>query len=778
MTTPAAAPTPSAPNPPTPSPAATTPAAAPAPAGPPPEQPGLLATLKAKITAWPKRTKLFFEGLRGIDRSPTILQMEAVECGAASLAIVLAYYGRWVPLEELRLACGVSRDGSKASNVVKAARQYGLVAKGMKTEPAGLRKLQGPRILHWNFNHFLVLDGVKKGKVYLNDPAGGPRVVTEQELDESFTGVVMTFKPGPDFEASGGAPSLIPALRRRLVGAHTALIFVILAGLLLVLPGLITPVFSKLFVDGIMLDGRKDWLRPLMVAMACTGLIYGFLTWLQQSYLLRLETRLAVSSSSRFLLHVLRLPVVFFTQRFAGDISARVSINNTVAQLLSRELASNFLALSTAAFFALVMFAYDWVLTLICIGVASLNAAAVVIVSRHRIDGNRRFLKDRGKMNGTALGGLQNIETLKATGGESDLFSRWAGYQAKVVNARQELERTTQIFDAVPTLLAAVNIALILGIGSARVMSGTLSLGGLIAFQVLMASFVQPINRLVALVGRLQMVEGDMGRLDDVLRYPVDRASESSEALPSEAPVKLTGRLDLRNIHFGYSRLDPPLIEGLSLTIEPGRRVALVGGSGSGKSTIAQLVTGLYKPWSGEVLFDGKTREEIPHSLLVSSLATVDQSVFLFDGTLRENLTMWDSTLPLPEVITAAKDACIHDVIAARPGGYDSHVAEGGSNFSGGQQQRLEIARALVGRPTLLVLDEATSALDPQTEQLIDQNLRRRGCTCLIVAHRLSTIRDADEIIVLERGKVVQRGTHEDLLADSAGRYALLIGHE
>ena len=759
-------------------------AAPPPPTAPaPPPAPGLRERLAAPFRALAAKGRKLRERLAGVPRSPTVLQMEAVECGAAALAIVLAHHGKWVPLEALRLACGVSRDGSKANNVVKAAREYGLLAKGLKTEPRGLERLKGPMILHWNFNHFLVLDGFRDDQVLINDPAAGPRKISRQELDESFTGVVLTFQKGPNFKPEGNSPSLVPALKRRLRGAKTALLFVLLAGLLLVLPGLIAPVFSKLFVDGILLDGRTDWLRPLLVGMAATAISYGFLTYLQQAYLLRLETRLAVSSSSQFLHHVLRLPVVFFTQRFAGDISSRVSINHSVAQLLSRELASNFLALLTAVFFALVMFAYDWLLTVVCIGVVSLNAIAVRVVARHRLDGNRRFVKDRGKMNGTALGGLQNIETLKATGGESDLFSRWAGYQAKVVNARQELERTTQIFDAIPGLLAAINTALVLGIGSARVMNGSLTLGGLIAFQVLMASFMAPITRLVAMVGRLQAVEGDFGRLDDVLRYPADpagrpAAAEGQEALPEGHPVKLSGRLELRGVTFGYSPLDPPLIENFSLAVEPGRRVALVGGSGSGKSTLAQLVTGLYQPWSGEVLFDGQTRAEVPRPVLVSSLATVDQSVFLFAGSVRENLTMWDSTLPLPEVIAAAKDAAIHEVIAARPGGYDSPVAEGGANFSGGQQQRLEIARALVGRPTLLVLDEATSALDPQTEQLIDQALRRRGCTCLIVAHRLSTIRDADEIIVLDRGKVVQRGTHEELMANAAGRYFQLIGHE
>jgi NHLM bacteriocin system ABC transporter peptidase/ATP-binding protein len=714
-------------------------------------------------------------------RSPTVLQMEAVECGAAALAIVLAHHGRWVPLEELRIACGVSRDGSKASNMVKAAREYGLEAKGFKREPHTLRGLQPPAILHWNFNHFVVLDGFHKGKVRLNDPAVGPRLVSEEELDQAFTGVVMTFKPGAGFERRGDPPKLIPALRRRLAGSRAALAFVLLAGLGLVIPGLAVPVFSKLFVDGVLLEGHVEWLRPLLLAMGITALVLGVLTWLQQTYLLRLETRLAVGASSRFFWHVLRLPAEFFSQRYAGDISARVGINDRVAQLLSRDLATNTLGALMVVFFAAVLFRTDPVLTLVGIVIASLNVAALRFVSRKRVDGNRRLQQDQGKMMGTALGGLQTIETLKATGSESDLFVRWSGYQAKVVNARQELERYTQILDAVPPLLGAVNTALILGIGGLRVMNGSLTLGGLVAFQILMASFMGPINRLVSLGGRLQMVEGDMNRLDDVLRYRVDdSASLAAEPVPAGEPVKLTGRLELRDVSFGYSRLDPPLIEGLNLTLKPGARIALVGGSGSGKSTISRLVTGLYRPWSGEILFDGRSRSApsgIPPRVLSSSLAAVDQSVFLFEGSVRENLTLWDATVPLPEVVTAARDACIHEDVAARPGGYDSPVEEGGANWSGGQRQRLEIARALVGRPSVLVLDEATSALDPTTEKRIDEALRRRGCTCLIVAHRLSTIRDADEILVLEKGKVVQRGTHDELKGVE-GPYARLISAE
>lgn len=710
-------------------------------------------------------------------RSPTVLQMEAVECGAAALGIVLAHHGRWVSLEELRLACGVSRDGSKASNMIKAARTYKLIAKGMKTEPRALKRFRPPMILHWNFNHFLVLDGFHKGKVYLNDPASGPLVVSEEELDQSFTGVVLTFEPGDGFETSGNKPTFWPALGRRLTGTRLALAFVILASFALVIPQLVAPVFSKVFVDNVLLQGNEQWLPSLLGGMGATAVMLGLLTWIQQSYLLRLETRIALAGSSRFLWHVLRLPVEFFNQRFAGDVSSRVAINNRVAQLLSRDLATHFLGAVMILFYLALMFWYDPLLMAIGMLVAGLNIAALHLVSRKRVDSSRRLLQEQGKLQGTAIGGLQMIETLKATGGEADLFARWSGYQAKVVNIRQQLERYTQLLDAVPPLLASLNTAVILGVGSLRVMSGRLSLGELVAFQVLMASFLAPVSRLVSLGGKVQTVGGDMSRLDDVLRYPVDQGIEHEQRMP-ERDVRLAGRLELRGVTFGYSRLAPPLIEGFDLVLEPGARVALVGTSGSGKSTVARLVTGLYEPWSGEILLDGTPRGEISRPVLSSSLAYVDQSLFLFEGTVRDNLTLWDGTIPLAEVVSAAKDAAIHEVVAARSGGYDSQVEESGRNFSGGQQQRLEIARALASQPSLLVLDEATSALDPATEETIDRNLRRRGCTCLIIAHRLSTIRDADEIVVLEQGRVVQRGRHDQLIRDDEGAYARLIASQ
>ncbi|HEY6323905.1 MAG TPA: NHLP family bacteriocin export ABC transporter peptidase/permease/ATPase subunit [Thermoanaerobaculia bacterium] len=706
-------------------------------------------------------------------RTPTVLQMEAVECGAAALAIVLAHFRRWVPLEELRIACGVSRDGSKASNVVKAARTYGLDARGFKKEPRHLREMAPPAILHWNFNHFVVLDGFSRGKAHINDPALGPIVVSEEELDQAFTGVVLTFKRGPGFAPGGAPPGLIRGLRERLAGTRAAVLFVILAGLALAVPALVLPVFSRFFIDNVLLENRRDWLVPLLLGMGAAALLAGGLTWLQQAYLLRLETRIALGGASRFFWHVLRLPIEFFNQRYAGEISSRVAINDRVAQLLSRDLATNAISASMMVFFGAILLQYDVLLTGLGVAIVAANVGALRYISRRRVDGNRKLLQETGKMIGTAIGGLQTIETLKATGGESDLFTRWAGYQSKVVNTRQELERYTQVLDAVPPLLAAVNSAVILGVGGWRVIHGALSLGGLVAFQLLMAAFITPVGRLVSLGGKLQLAEGDMNRLDDVLRYPVDGGGVS----PAPSPARLSGRLELGGVVFGYSRLDPPLIEAFDLVLAPGHRVALVGGSGSGKTTIAKLISGLYQPWQGDVLFDGRRRDAVPRDTMTSSTAAVDQSIFLFAGTVRENLALWDSTLPLPEIVAAAKDACIHDDIAARPGGYDSLIQEGGANWSGGQRQRLEIARALAQRPSLLILDEATSALDPATESQIDQNLRRRGCACLIVAHRLSTIRDADEIIVMDRGKICERGTHEQLKRQG-GVYANLIRAE
>ena len=707
--------------------------------------------------------------------------MEAVECGAAALAIILGYHGRIVPLEELRLECGVSRDGSKAINVLKAARKYGMVAKGVKYE--NLEKLYDlafPMILFWNFNHFLVLEGFRKGKVYLNDPAAGPRVVTMEELDASFAGVVLTFEKGPEFEPAGEKPSIARALKSRLSGAELALVFVILCGLFLVVPGLVIPTFTRVFIDEYLIGSRKSMVTPLLMGMAFTAALRMGLTYLQEYYLLRLETKIALSTSTKFFNHILRLPISYFSQRFAGEIGSRVQINNKVAALMSGKLTTTAIDCTLLVFYAGLMMLYDVSLTLVCIGIALFNVIGLKLVGRRRTDAARRLMQDHGKLTGTAMNGLSMIETLKASGSESEFFSRWAGYQAKALRSQQDLSQLGEILNAVPAFVSNLTTAVILLLGSLKVMDGQLTVGMLVAYQSLMASFNKPLNTLVSFGASVQELEADMNRLDDVLSFPIDEqyrreaVPEDEVALRTEEMVKLSGELELRDITFGYSPLDKPLIEGFNLKVTPGQRVAIVGRSGSGKSTVSRLLAGLYPVWKGEILFDGIPMEMIPATLLRNSLAFVDQDIFLFGGTVHDNITMWDTTVPAAAVTRAGRDAAIDEDIQTRIGKYDAEVEEHGGNFSGGQRQRLEIARAVVGDPTIVVMDEATSALDPTTELMVDEAIRRRGCTTVVIAHRLSTIRDADEIIVMDRGKIVQRGTHWDM-KDVPGPYAELI---
>jgi NHLM bacteriocin system ABC transporter peptidase/ATP-binding protein len=725
------------------------------------------------------KSKLFKQAEVRRVRTPTLLQMEAVECGAAALGIILGYYGRIVPLPELRQECGVSRDGSKASNVMKAARRYDLQAKGFQMPLEKLRDLRPPFIVFWNFNHFLVVEGFSQDRVFLNDPATGPRTVSFSEFDQAYTGVVLVMEPGPEFQKGGRKPSIFESLGRRLDGVQGALLYCLLAGLLLTIPRLAVPAFAQVFVDEILVQGRQEWLRPLIISMLIAVILIGLLARLRLYYLRRLMLKLSVGMSGQFLWHTIRLPISFYAQRFAGEISSRLELNDKVANTLSGRLATTVIDSIMIVFYAIVMFLYDWVLTLIGIFFASVNFFALQSLSRSRVDANMRLAQEYGKVSGVAIGGIQTMETVKASGLESDLFAKFAGYYAKAVNSQQQLGLQNQILAVLPTLLGTLATASVLVVGGLRVMNGNLTIGMLVAFQLLMGSFLAPVNSLVNFGSTLQELEGDLNRLDDVLENPTDPEANRTEThyRVDVDSFRLEGYVELRNVTFGYSRLAGPLIENFSLSIKPGERVALVGGSGSGKSTLAKLVCGLYEPWDGEILFDGQPRSHMPRSILVNSVAMVEQDIFLFAGTITENLTLWDETVPHQDVVQACKDAAINDLILLMPGGYDTELIEAGANISGGQRQRLEIARALVRNPSILVLDEATSALDAETELIIDQNLRRRGCSCIVVAHRLSTIRDCDEIIVLERGKVVQRGTHEEL-SRQGGAYSHLIHSE
>lgn len=709
-------------------------------------------------------------------KTPTVLQMEAVECGAASLSIVLSYYKSFIPLEELRISCGVSRDGSKANNILKAARQYGMEAKGYRKNPEDLRNMPWPVIIHWNFNHFLVLEGIQKDRVFLNDPVTGPREITFEELDQSFTGVVLTMKPAEGYVPQGKTSSLLSSLSSRIKGSEKALVYAIIAGLFLVLPGLVIPVFSKIFIDQVLLGHLNNWLFPLLVGMGITALLRALLIWLQRYYLLRLEMKLALSSSSRFFWHVLRLPIEFFSQRHSGDIASRVAINDRVAQLLSGQLAVAALNCVMILFYLLLMLQYSVLLAVVTVGVSLLNVIFMQFITRKRNDQNLRLLQESGKMQGVSMNGLQVIETLKSNSSESDFFVKWSGYQAKLLQSNQQFGVSNQFLMSVPTLLTSLGAVAVLFFGGFQVMDGALTIGSLVAFQSLAASFSQPVNEMVMLAGTIQEAGGSMKRLDDVLQYPVDRQIQSDldEADEQKDSAKLSGQVQISNLTYGYSKLEAPLIDQFNLSIQPGMKVALVGGSGSGKSTIAKLIAGIYEPWEGEIRFDDLRRDEISRHRMGNSLAVVDQEIVLLEGTIKENITFWDATIPETDVVRAAKDAVIHDHIAERSGGYDHMISENGGNFSGGQRQRLEIARALSGNPSILILDEATSALDPATEKLVDDSLRRRGLTCITVAHRLSTIRDADEIIVLERGKIIERGTHTFLMEQN-GYYTRLI---
>ena len=716
-------------------------------------------------------------------KTPTILQMEAVECGAASLAIILAYYNRIVPLAELRIECGVSRDGSKASNLILVARRYGMLAEGFKAEHLEqLQELSPPYIVFWDFNHFLVVEGFSQNWVFLNDPATGPRQIDWGEFDEKFTGVVLVMKPGADFNKGGHKPSVILALIDRLRGSVGAIFYCILAGFLLVLPGLGIPVFSQVFVDHVLVENRSEWVRPLVLGMFVTTVFQGLLTLLRLRYLRKLRIKLAVGMSTRFLWYILRLPVGFYAQRYAGEVSNRSSLNNKVAQVLSGQLATTVIDAVMVLFYAMVMFTYDRVLTLIGLCFAAINGLALQYVARHRVDANMRLVQDWGKAAGVGIAALQSIETLKASALESDFFARWSGYYTKAAIAQQELEVTNQMLGVLPILLTSLTSMLILVVGGWRVIDGNISIGMLVAFQSLMVSFQQPVNTLVDFGTTLQELEGDLNRLDDVLSNSLDPEVETSEPgdsnQKSEIISNLKGYVELQNLIFGYSPVAPPLIENFSLSLQPGKRVALVGASGSGKSTLARLLCGLYQPWSGEILFDGTPRSEIPREVLANSLSLVEQDIFLFGGTVRDNLTLWDASVPDEQLIQACQDAAIHEEVMALPGGYDGELLEGGVNLSGGQRQRLEIARALVKNPAILVMDEATSALDAQTEQIIVNNLRKRNCSCILVAHRLSTIRDCDEIVVLEEGKVVQRGTHEELWEEGSVYEELIRSEE
>lgn len=705
-------------------------------------------------------------------RTPTVLQLEAAECGAASLAMVLGHHGLHLSLERLRALCGVSRDGSKASSLLRAARSLGLTARGLKAEPHHLRELPMPAIAFIDFNHFVVVEGLSGETVFLNDPAEGPRRESLDLFAERFTGVLLCFTPGPDFRPQDDRLPVLAALVGRLQPVRAALWFAVVAALALVVPGIVLPAFSRAFVDQWLVRGAGDWLPALLIGMAVTALLRLGLLLLQGEALVAAQRALNLHSSTALMETLLRLPISFFEQRFAGEIADRLRLNERLGGLLTGELIQAVVNLATALFFLVIMLAMAVPLTLAVMALALANAAVLALSARLLAPPMARLSIEQGKLGGARIAGLRDMESFKASGAEDVLFGRWTGLAIAMRNSGQQVARLSSLVQPLPPMIAALITALVLVWGGFLVMQGRFTLGDLVAYQTLAASFSAPVLALAGLATRLAEARNDLARIDDLLEQPADPRCTTPP--PASLPALPGGALSVRSVSFGYAPLDPPLIDNLSLDIRPGMRVALVGPSGSGKSTFGKLLAGLENPRAGTVCLDGRPLLDWPRDMLAQRLACVRQDIMLFGGSVRDNLALWDAGLPEAAMIGGASDAAILGAIAGRPGGFDAQVAEGGRNFSGGERQRLEIARALASDPAVLILDEATSALDPPTEEAVLRAIRRRGITCILIAHRLSAIRDCDLILVMDRGQVVEQGDHAALMA-AGGLYRRLV---
>lgn len=708
---------------------------------------------------------------------PVIMQMEALECGAASLAMVLAYYGKWLPLEQVRFDCGVSRDGSNARNILKAARSYGLAAKGYRYEPNDLRRDgKFPCIIHWNFNHFVVLDGFRGNKAILNDPAKGKYAVSLKTFDDSFTGICLLFEPTEDFTPGGKPPSVLAYAKKRLKGAGSAVAFAAITALITAITGVISPAFSRVFVDRLLTGKNPEWFIPFIIGLSFLGILQLVVGWINSVYSLKINGKLAMVGSTTFMWKVLRMPMEFFSQRMAGDIQGRQSSNASIAGSLVNTFAPLALNAVMMVFYLVVMIRYSLLLTVIGILSVLINLVFSNIISKKRINITRVQMRDSGKLAGATVAGIEMIETIKASGAENGFFEKWAGYQASANTQQVKFQKLNQLLGQLPALVSSVCNTAVLMVGVYLAMQGRFTVGMIMAFQGFLGSFISPATLLISAGQSLQEMRTEMERIEDVMRYPTD--------VPEDEPVsdnceydKLSGNIEMKNVTFGYSRLAEPLIENFNLSLKTGSRVAFVGPSGCGKSTLSKLISGLYKPWSGEILFDGKKISEIDRSVFTGSLAVVDQDIILFEDTIANNIKMWDNSIEDFEMIMAARDAQLHEDIMQREGGYQYKMTEGGKDFSGGQRQRMEIARVLAQDPTIIILDEATSALDAKTEYNVVNSIKDRGITCIVVAHRLSTIRDCDEIIVMDNGRVAERGTHDELMK-KGGMYAELVTNE
>lgn len=706
-------------------------------------------------------------------KTPTVYQMEATECGAASLAMIFAYFGKHLSLEKMRVETGVSRDGCSAGNLMRAAQKHGLECHGYRKELDGLKKLKPPCIIHWNFEHFVVYEGTKLGHAYINDPAVGRRKLTMDELDDGFTGVVLTFKKTSKFVKERKKHRSITNITKRTKGMFGAIFRLFYVGLLLVFPGILLPVLTQAFIDDILSQGNTQWFTQFMLFMGGAILLKGGLSFYKSSLLNRIHNKMTLISSYGFLRHMMKLPMEFFDQRYIGDLISRADNNEKVCGFLAGELAETVVNLFSASFYLIVLFVYSKTLTVIGLGFVIVSVIIANICSKTISKQMMRLQQDGAKLTSSVVNGLSIISSLKASGTENEYIGRVLGYQAKTISNEQKLGRLQEIMNGVTSALDKLSDVTVLAVGAIMVIRGEFTIGMLIAFTSLFDSFYSPVSELIGFIKKIHELKADMNRVSDVEMYGVDDryTIAKNKQIPER---KLQGNIEFKSVSFGYSKLKAPLINDFSFKVLSGETIAFVGKSGCGKTTVSKLASGLYEPWDGKVLYDGFELNTIPKTILNLSIAAVNQNIVLFSDTIRDNITMWNDNILEKDYIQAAKDACIHDEIMKKPGGYDYVLSENGSNLSGGQRQRLEIARALATNPTILVLDEATSALDPIVEKQIMDNIKKRGITCIIVAHRLSTIRDCDEIVVMQEGRIIQRGTHSSLLKDK-GFYSEFI---
>ena len=715
---------------------------------------------------------------KGVAKVPVVMQLEALECGAASLAMVMAYYGKWIPLEQVRVDCGVSRDGSKAKNIYLAAQHYGFDVKAYSLNPEDLRN-EGkfPCIIHWNMNHFVVLNGFRGNKVYINDPVRGTVKITWEEFDKAFTGIVLVPTPSETFEPGGKRRSTVDFAKKRLVGTGAAVVFVMLTTAISYLFGIANSVTTRIFMDRLLTNINPGWLYPFVGVMVFLAAMQLIIAWAQAVYSLKINGKMAVIGSTSYMWKVLRMPMEFFSQRLAGDIQNRADMNASIASVLVETFAPLVLNTVMMVFYLVLMIKQSPLLTIIGISALIINIIMSRIISEKRINITRVEMRDAGKLVASTVTGIEMIETIKASGAENGFFQKWAGYQASVNSQQVKSAKVDQFLGMIPTFFSTVANYAVLILGVWLTMDGKFSLGAVLMFQGFLASFMSPAMMLVSAGQTVQEMRTQMERVEDVMEYPEDVSVSYVPEGGEEEFRKLGGNVELKDITFGYSRLENPLIENFSLKMKPGDRIALVGASGCGKSTISKLISGLYQPWSGEILFDGKPRKAYAREVLTGSIAVVDQDIIIFEDTIENNIKMWDSSIQDFEMILAARDAQIHDDIMRKEGGYQYKLTSGGKDLSGGQRQRMEIARVLAQDPSIIILDEATSALDARTEYEVVNSIKARGITCVVIAHRLSTVRDCDEIIVLDKGKVVERGTHDELMS-KGGTYADLVSNE